>query len=126
MSGTILVVEDMDVVRVMISTALKSHGYEVLSAGSPDEAFRIASENEIDLLMTDLAMPGGIGGTELAERLTEQRPNLRVLFTSGYTADDETKRAVAKTRGAFLQKPFVLEQLAETVRALLDGSSSSS
>ena len=119
MSGTILVVEDMDVVRVMISTALKSHGYEVLTAASSDEAFRIASEHEIDLLMTDLAMPGGLGGTELAERLTEERPNLRVLFTSGYTADEETKRAVEKTRGAFLQKPFVLEQLAETVRDLL-------
>ena len=123
MSGTILVVEDMDIVRVMISTALKSHGYEVLTAASSDEAFAIASERSVDLLLTDLAMPGGMGGTELAERLTEERPEMRVLFTSGYSADEETKRAVAKTRGAFLQKPFVLDRLAQTVRDLLDGAS---
>lgn len=123
MSGTILVVEDMDIVRVMISTALKSHGYEVLTAASSDEAFAIASERSVDLLLTDLAMPGGMGGTELAERLTEERPDMRVLFTSGYSADEETKRAVAKTRGAFLQKPFVLDRLAQTVRDLLDGAS---
>jgi CheY-like chemotaxis protein len=122
-SGTILVVEDMDIVRVMISTALKSHGYEVLTAASSDEAFAIASERSVDLLLTDLAMPGGMGGTELAERLTEERPEMRVLFTSGYSADEETKRAVAKTRGAFLQKPFVLDRLAQTVRDLLDGAS---
>lgn len=109
----------MDVVRVMISTALKSHGYDVLTAASSDEAIEIASKHELDLLLTDLAMPGTMGGTELAEHLTEERPNLRVVFTSGYTADTETQRAVAKTRGAFLQKPFVLEELAETVRDLL-------
>ena len=120
-SETILVVEDMDVVRVMISTALKSHGYDVLTAGSSEEALEIASEHPIDLLLTDLAMPGEMGGAQLAERLAEEQPNLRVLFTSGYSPDDDTKRAVLKTRGAFLQKPFVLEELADTVRRLLNG-----
>jgi CheY-like chemotaxis protein len=113
-----LVVEDMDVVRVMIGTALKSHGYDVLTAASPDEAFTAAAGREVDLLMTDLSLPG-IGGHELAARLIQEQPKLKVLFTSGYSLDGETERVLTETNGAFLQKPFVLDDLASTVRELL-------
>jgi CheY-like chemotaxis protein len=68
--------------------------------------------------MTDLSLPG-IGGHELAARLIQEQPKLKVLFTSGYSLDGETERVLTETNGAFLQKPFVLDDLASTVRELL-------
>ncbi len=114
---TILVVEDEQTVRAFVTRVLASQGYRVLSAGSPEEAFAVASqERRIDLMLTDVVMPG-MSGFELAGRLAEQQPGLRILFMSGYyesQAEEGASRPV-------LVKPFSPAVLAQTVRRCLDG-----
>jgi PAS domain S-box-containing protein len=118
-SEQVLLVEDDAVVRDLTERVLGSSGYRVLSAASGDEACALADSlgDEIALLMTDLVMPG-MSGRELARRLTERRPGLRVLFTSGYTDDDDV--ALAGARSGFIGKPFTPDALRQKVRELLD------
>jgi signal transduction histidine kinase len=115
--ATILVVEDEEAIRYVASRVLSSRGYTVLSAGSGEEALTVADGMQIDLLLTDMVMPG-MGGPELAQRLRESQPQMRVLFTSGYSRD-----AVAKEFGmadaAFIAKPYGLAELVAAVRERL-------
>jgi CheY-like chemotaxis protein len=114
---TILVVEDEPSVRRVAVAGLERKGYRVLSASSGVEALRIwdAHGPEIDLLFTDLVMPDGIGGQELADRLRAARPTLPVVFTSGYS--DRFLQASELREGVnFLQKPYTLNALTATVR----------
>lgn len=117
---TILLVEDEQIVRSLVQRILTSDGYEVLVAADGNEALRIAHEHpeRIHLLLTDLSMPG-MSGRELAARITEIRPDLRVLFISGYT-DDEDFRQAGNLFGSFLEKPFTPEDLKARVREVLD------
>jgi len=118
---TILFAEDEESVRVVATAALQRAGYRVLAAANGDEAVAIARvfPGRIDLLVTDVVMPG-MNGRELAATLQTLRPNLPVLFASGY-ADDETLlgdlRAEDRT---FLSKPFTARELVRRVRAALD------
>src|SRR5207249_1193204 len=86
---TILVVEDEQPVRELVCSFLQTHGYKILAAESGARALEVWREhsNEIGLLLTDVVMPGQLSGRELAERLRAGKPSLRVIFTSGYSAD---------------------------------------
>ena len=111
---TILVVEDNDQVRRLTCRILRSNGYRVLEATDGERALALAADREIDLLLSDVVMPG-MGGVELAERLRTERPGLRVLHMSGYTSLPEAAAAAAE----LIEKPFTAEELLARVRALL-------
>jgi PAS domain S-box-containing protein len=119
-SGTVLLVEDDEELRRLASEILRTCGYTVLDTGDPLEALTICDRQErvVDLLLTDMVMPA-MRGTELAARLRESRPGLKMLFMSGYA--DETgdpSRAGGPAR-PFLQKPFTPHDLTRTVREAL-------
>ena len=116
---TLLVVEDEMSLRRGICELLSSLGYTVLDASSGDEALSIASEQKhIDLLLTDVIMPK-MGGRELAQMLGSQRPELKVIYMSGYTDDAVLRHGIHELHTAFLQKPFGLSALARKVRDTL-------
>ncbi len=114
-SETVLVVEDEDLVRTMIVEALEDAGYRVLEARNGQHALEVAERHRgrIDLLLSDVVMPR-IGGPELAQRLSCQFPELRVLLVSGYTEHD------VRADAAFLRKPFTPASLESAVRRVLD------
>ncbi len=120
---TVLLTEDEDCVRTVATAALERRGYRVLVAADGDSALAIsrAFPGRIDLLVTDIVMRG-MNGHELAEQLEMMRPDLRVLFVSGYTGDDALPQGVSRDRRTFLQKPFTSLELARRVRAVLDQS----
>lgn len=118
---TILLVEDEDMVRSLTRTILLKHGYHVLEAAYGDEALKVSQEYEgvIDLLATDVIMPH-MSGREVAERLLQLRPTLKVLYMSGYTEDTIVHHGVTESGTAFLAKPFTPKVLARKVREILD------
>jgi two-component system, cell cycle sensor histidine kinase and response regulator CckA len=125
-SETVLVVEDEEVLREIVREALQASGYKVLEARHGAEALRICESHAplIDLVLTDAVMPG-IGGRELGERITSIRPEVKMLYMSGYTDDAIVRHGVLTAEVAFLQKPFTLDALARKVRAVLDAKDSS-
>jgi PAS domain S-box-containing protein len=118
--ATILLVEDDDRVRALVSNMLKQNGYTVMLASQGDQALEIAARHHgrIHLLLTDVIMPG-ISGRVLAERLTVTRPDTRVLYMSGYSDDAILRHGVKSAGTHFLQKPFSHETLIEKVREAL-------
>lgn len=114
-TATILVVEDEPAVRRLFASALGREGHRVLEARNGAEALQVFEEigGAIDLLVTDLRMPY-IGGGELASKLQARKPDLRMLFVSGYATDIQLG-----PNAALLQKPFVRADLLHAVRALL-------
>ena len=121
-AGTILVVEDDDAVRKLVAKILLEAGYRVLVSSSAREALALANwEPSIDVLVTDVVMPE-MNGHEMAQRLLALRPDLRVLYISGYTPDVVRARGVVAQQEAFLQKPFTAAVLTQTVRDLTAGS----
>ncbi|HVH99538.1 MAG TPA: PAS domain-containing protein [Enhygromyxa sp.] len=120
-SETVLFVEDDAAVRFMGARILSEQGYRVLEASSGHAALQLASEHDgmIDILVTDVVMPH-MSGIELARRMLEQQPELRVLYTSGYTEHAIVQEGVVEPRIAFLQKPYVLDTLLAKVREILD------
>jgi PAS domain S-box-containing protein len=118
---TVLVAEDEPMVREIVAANLRGLGFEVIEAGDGVEALAaVETTPQIALLVTDVVMPR-MGGRELAERLREQTPGLRILFVSGYT--DGALRDADDPATAFLPKPFMSDELAEAVRGLLDAAS---
>jgi two-component system cell cycle sensor histidine kinase/response regulator CckA len=117
---TILLCEDEEALRFMISRILGDAGYDVISAPGGDEALAIAAAREVpvDALVTDVIMPG-LSGPELAERL-QAHGHARTLFLSGYTADALRDRGTLPVASAFLEKPFAPTALLQALRALLD------
>jgi two-component system cell cycle sensor histidine kinase/response regulator CckA len=123
---TVLLVEDEPAVRELASLILSELGYRVLTASHGVDALRVAEScgaEAIDLLLTDVVMPE-MGGKELTERLAARHRNLRVLFTSGYTAEAIARRGVLERGIAFLQKPYSSVALARKVREVLDNGAS--
>jgi two-component system cell cycle sensor histidine kinase/response regulator CckA len=122
-SETVLLVEDDDALRGLVRVMLEQYGYTVLPAGHGAAALELAGNypDPIELLMTDVLMPG-IGGIELAERLSKQRPQLEVLYTSGYNDSGSSLTGVPGSR--YLQKPYAMENLGRTLRELLDSAHS--
>ena len=120
---TILMVEDEEAVRKAVRRVLTSAGYVVLEAATPYAALATFGHlgGQVDLLLTDVVMPG-MSGTELASRLRDKLPDLRVLFASGYTDDVVMRHGVEQERFAFIEKPFSPERLQRKVRDVLDGA----
>ncbi len=118
---TILLVEDEAGIRALVRKILRRERYQVLEAGSGEEALAIAQSHEgaVQLLMTDVMLPG-IGGRDLAEALAKSRPELRVLYISGYTDDEGVRLGWFPPGSRFLQKPFTLGALVNNVRETLD------
>jgi len=118
---TILLVEDEESVRVLARRILQRRGYRVFDARQADEALEELARipEPLDLLLTDVVMPG-IRGPELAKRVTARRPNIGVLFMSGYTDRDLIDRDPADGEQRLLQKPFTPESLVLAVRAAID------
>jgi PAS domain S-box-containing protein len=122
---TVMVVEDQDGIRDIVRESLRRNGYKVLIANDGDEALQMAGSypDPIHLLITDLVMPN-IGGRELAQRLTPQRPAMKVLFMSGYSEQSALEIEATSQSATVLQKPFSLEALARNVRRVLDEAGS--
>jgi PAS domain S-box-containing protein len=120
-SETILVVEDNPDVRKLVRRQLSELGYAVHEAGNGPEALKfLGSGVEIDLLFTDVVMPEGMTGYELARLARENRPGLKVLFTSGYTAIGAGQDGMQRNAGPLLSKPYRKRDLAHFLRAALD------
>jgi len=113
-TGTILVVDDETGIRELIRKILLRERYRVLEAGSAEEALALAQGQSIDLLITDVMLPG-IHGPELARRMQQTTPKLKTLFISGYTGQEQVPAG-----GRFLAKPFTLGVLLEKVREALE------
>ncbi|MEW5959878.1 MAG: ATP-binding protein, partial [Chloroflexota bacterium] len=118
----VLLVEDEEAVRTLARQVLELSGYTVLEARHGGEALLLCAQQPgpIHLLLTDVVMPGGLNGRELAERLKSLYPKLKVLYMSGYTDDAMVHHGVLEQGIHFLQKPFTPGALAQKVRAVLD------
>jgi two-component system, cell cycle sensor histidine kinase and response regulator CckA len=119
---TILLVEDEPGIRALVRKILRRERYQVIEAGSGEEALNAAAAHEgrINLLITDVMLPG-ISGRDLAEGMREWLPNLQVLYVSGYSNDQSVHTGDFPTGSRFLQKPFTLSALVTKVREALDG-----
>jgi len=118
----ILVVEDEEALRELVKEVLEGHGYHVLEAGSGVEALRVweAHGRKVDLLLSDIIMPEGMSGRELAEKLQRADPHLPAILTSGYSQDMIEREAVLDARVKFFSKPYHPAQLAQAVRDSLN------
>ncbi|CUS46556.1 MAG: ATP-binding protein [Pseudomonadota bacterium] len=117
----ILVVEDEDQVRHMTVDALRELGYTIVQASDANQALeQLAVQPQLDLVFTDIVMPG-MSGRELADKVRAQRPEIAVLFTTGYTRNAVVHNGMLDAGVAFLPKPFTIAQLAWKVREVLDG-----
>lgn len=120
---TVLVVEDSDAVREVAVAALQAHGYRVLQAANGEEALRLAQnlKEPLHLLLTDVVMPG-MSGAVLAQYMRERFPDMKVLYTSGYTENVIVQHGVLEEGISFLPKPYRPADLAHRVREVLDSA----
>ncbi|MGH7268172.1 MAG: GAF domain-containing protein, partial [Candidatus Rokuibacteriota bacterium] len=121
-SETVLLVEDEGELRDLTGEILEALGYRILKAGDGKEALAVAARHagRIELLLTDVVMPQ-MSGRELASRLAESQPDVRILYMSGYTDEAISHHGVLDPGTALLQKPFSAEALARKIREVLDG-----
>jgi signal transduction histidine kinase len=120
-SETVLVVEDDPLVCELVTRQLGELGYQVLLANdAPTALVELRRGQRIDLLFTDVVLPRGMNGRELAEVAMAERPGLKVLYTSGYTANAIVRQGRLKAGVSLLQKPYTRQQLSATIRAVLD------
>jgi CheY-like chemotaxis protein len=119
---TILVVEDEPVLRDLAHVILQDCGYEVLAAGNGSEALHVwnSRQGQVDLLLTDMVMPDGMSGMELAQRLRDAHPELKIIFASGYSMEELDTGFVREGHALFLQKPYTHVTLPKAVRECLD------
>lgn len=121
-SGTILLVEDEDAVRMFSSRALKDKGYQVIEASNGESALEFLKQNasDIDLIITDVVMPK-MDGPTLMEHVNQLNPGMKVIFISGYTEDSFRNALATNANVYFLSKPFNLKELAAMVKKVLHG-----
>jgi CheY-like chemotaxis protein len=117
----ILLVEDEETIRLMARLYLQSSGYRVLEAGDARRAIALWEKHagEIDLVVTDLMMPGGLNGHQLIEHLQAHRPDLKAIFVSGYSPDSFDNPTILNRTTPFLRKPYRLKNLVEMVQDCL-------
>ncbi|MGA2177183.1 MAG: response regulator [Verrucomicrobiota bacterium] len=115
---TILIVEDEPTLRALVRKVLERGGFQVIEAPSGLAALELWNQKKphVDLLLTDMVMPDGISGRQLAEKLKSENPKLKVIYTTGYSPDLMGKDFVVKEGVNFLQKPYPPQKLVETVR----------
>jgi PAS domain S-box-containing protein len=120
---TVLLVEDAAAVRAVAKQVLQRQGYTVLEAPHGEAALHLAQKHRgrIHLLLTDVVMPV-LSGRRLAEQLAPLRPDMKVLYASGYTDDSVVRHGILESGTAYLQKPFTPDSLARKVREVLDAS----
>ena len=118
---TILVVDDEESLRTVIADLLNQLGYQILSAGNAQEALTLAAEynGRIDLLLSDVVMEG-LPGPELADRLLSSRPELKVVFMSGFADSSLAPNGILKPGTVLVQKPFTIRMLSAKLREVLD------
>ena len=117
---SILVVEDDELVRSYVISQLEFMGYQVISASNGNEAMEIIlSDAKIDLLFTDVVMPGGMNGRELSDKAMRIRPKLKVLFTSGYTENSIVHHGRLDPGVMLLSKPYSRDELTTKIRKSL-------
>jgi signal transduction histidine kinase/ActR/RegA family two-component response regulator len=123
-SETILLVEDEPSLRRLARAVLERAGYNVLEAGSGVEALSVWAEHgsKINLLLTDMIMPGGLSGGELAEQLREKKSDLKIIYTSGYSPEAISRKLTLKEGRNFLAKPYHPDKLTTIIRQCLDES----
>jgi PAS domain S-box-containing protein len=121
---TILLVEDNEMVRQLVRQVLDKNGYRVLVAHDGEAAIQVCKldETPIHLLVTDVIMPGGMNGYEVAKLLTSFYPAMKVLYMSGYADEAIVRHGILEQASAFLQKPFTPKTLAQKVREVLDAA----
>jgi CheY-like chemotaxis protein len=122
---TILVVEDEVALRRLVSRSLRLMGYAVFEAENGQSAMNLWQQRrgEFDLLFSDMVMPEGLTGLDLAEKLKKEKPGLKVIISSGYSSEIAGQSRLAAHGILYLQKPYRVEILAKTVRDCLDGKS---
>jgi two-component system cell cycle sensor histidine kinase/response regulator CckA len=119
----ILLVEDEAALRGLASKLLRKQGYEIIEAASGVEALEVWEDQGgvFDVLLTDMVMPGGINGRELAEKLLAEKPDLKVIFSSGYSTDMVENNLRLEEEVNFLPKPYPPKALIQIIRTCLDG-----
>ena len=119
---SILIVEDEEMLRNLARDILKDCGYRTQEALSGRQAIEIWRQHagQIDLLLTDMVMPEGVSGIQLAEQLVAENPRLKVIFMSGYTSDEVSPELLRRNNASFIQKPYGHVELARLVRDCLD------
>jgi PAS domain S-box-containing protein len=122
LSGTVLLVEDDDDVRALASQILARQGFTVLTAANGQDALSLAREyaHAIQILLTDVVMPGGLNGVQLAAALSAARPQLRVLYMSGYTDNALVEQHLSPGGASYIQKPFTPEALTQALHMVLE------
>jgi CheY-like chemotaxis protein len=118
--AVVLLVEDEEAVCALLRHVLEAAGHTVLAAGAPDAALQLLGQHpgRLDLLLTDVVLPG-LSGRQLADRVRAARPDARVLFMSGYTAEEVREQGVSEEQVEFLHKPFLPRDLVERVARVL-------
>jgi CheY-like chemotaxis protein len=118
---TILFVEDEPTIREMAATYLQRDGYRVIEAGDGRQAVMLWEKHkgEIDLILADVMIPGGLNGDQLVERLQADRPDLKAILVSGYSSDVVGRETVPQETTSYLQKPYRLKNLSEMVQGCL-------
>ena len=123
-SGTVLIVEDDPVLLSMTTDMLEQMGYTVITALDPEQAIRLCIDAgiKIDMIITDIIMPN-MNGKQMVEQIIQVRPDIRVLYISGYTSDIIAQKGVLDKGMHFLMKPFNMRTLSEKVKEILCGAS---
>jgi two-component system cell cycle sensor histidine kinase/response regulator CckA len=117
--GTVLLVEDSDVVRDVVVRMLEAGGFTVLTASSGEGALSISREGvQIDLLVTDIVMPE-VSGLELADRFSEERPGVPILFMTGFSEEAVDGKGISGGNRGWILKPFTLEEIVARARKIL-------
>lgn len=116
----VLIVEDEPLIMMLLTDYLSGEGYRVLQAENGEQAFEIlATRPHLDLMITDYRLPGGISGVMIAEPAVKLRPDLKVIFISGYPAEIAESGSPIATRAPILAKPFTMETLHTQIEKLL-------
>ena len=121
-SGFILLVEDEEDVRKLTGNILAKCGYKVLEASNGQQAVQLLEQqpHSIDLLLTDVMMPGGLSGPQLAKQIATTHPQIKVLYMSGYNDDLLGRQGILTHDTLFIRKPFTPDELAQKIRQILD------
>ncbi|KVV08858.1 MULTISPECIES: response regulator [Pseudomonas] len=116
----VLIVEDDPSILMVLSDYLSGEGYRVLQAENGEQAFEIlASKPHLDLMVTDFRLPGGISGVQIAEPAVKLRPDLKVVFISGYPQEIRETDSPITRKAPILAKPFDLDELQSIIKTLL-------